>query len=248
MRRRLRRFSPQRARHRAACLRSTATLASSTLVNALRLSFPAVQRLVGPDFFEAAAQRFIRGQLPASAYLNDYGADFPGFLREFPAGAALTYLGDVAQLEWAVNRALHASDSPPLDLARLAALSQTQLARVRFVAHPGMSLLQSQMPADLVWRAVLDQDDAAMASIDLASGPVWLLVERDATGLQVRRLGEAAWRFTARLCAGLELHAALADESDDPIHAVLADHLSSGRFIDFRLADNVTGGSRRRCG
>jgi hypothetical protein len=212
----------------------------STLVNALRLSFPAVQRLVGCEFFEAAAQQFVRDQLPASAYLNDYGADFPPFLREFPAAAALAYLGDVAQLEWAVNLALHASEVPALDLARLAALSQAQLARVSFVAHPGMSLLRSQTPADLIWRAVLDQDDAAMASIDLASGPVWLLVERDATGLQVRRLAESAWRFTARLCAGLELHSALADDSNEEINAALADHLSSGRLIDFRLADGDT--------
>src|SRR5580698_1787754 len=55
---------------RLAIYRNTAF---SALVNALRLSFPAVQRLVGADFFEAAAREFIESALPASAYLNDYG-------------------------------------------------------------------------------------------------------------------------------------------------------------------------------
>src|ERR1700683_4968067 len=93
---------------RLAIYRNTAF---ATLVNALRLSFPAVQRLVGADFFEAAAQQFIRASLPTSAYLNDYGADFPGFLSHFAPAAGLVYLGDVARLEWAVNRALHAGDA-----------------------------------------------------------------------------------------------------------------------------------------
>jgi hypothetical protein len=33
---------------------------ASTLTNALRLSYPAVRRLVGPEFFDGAAQNFIQ--------------------------------------------------------------------------------------------------------------------------------------------------------------------------------------------
>ena len=41
-------------------------------------------------------------------------------------------------------------------------------------------------PQHLVWRAVLAAGDAAMAAIDLAAGPVWLMVERDASEVAVR--------------------------------------------------------------
>jgi len=204
-----------------------------TLVNALRLSFPAVQRLVGADFFEAAAREFIRVQPPCSAYLNDYGADFPGFLAGYPPAAAVVYLGDVAQLEWAVNRALHASDAASLDLGRLAALEQSALSQLSFTAHPALSLLRLEFPADAIWRAVLEQNDAAMAAIDLATGPVHLLIERDTAGVQVRALSAAAWDFTARLSAGRPLYAVLADGSDGDVDAWLAEHLALGRFIDF---------------
>ena len=207
----------------------------STLVNALRLSFPAVQRLVGVEFFDGSAREFIRRHPPASAWLNDYGAGFAGFLSGFVPAATLPYLADVVRLEWTVNRALHADDAPGLDLARLAALHQSARSRVSFTAHPGLSLLRLESPADAIWRAVLDQDAAAMAAIDLASGPVHLLIERDASGVQVRRLNVARWQFTARLCAGEPLYSTLDDGPDADISAWLAEHLSLGRFIDFNL-------------
>jgi hypothetical protein len=107
------------------------------------------------------------------------------------------------------------------------------LSRVSFTAHPGLSLLRLGFPADAIWRAVLDQNDAAMAAIDLAAGPAHLLIERDAAGVQVRRLDAAAWEFTARLCAGRPLYEVLAFGPDAEINAWLAEHLSSGRFVGF---------------
>jgi hypothetical protein len=200
----------------------------ATLTNALSLTFPAVQRLVGAGFFEAAAQEFIRSHPPASAYLNDYGREFPQFLAQFPHAAGLAYLADVARLEWAVSCALHAADASPLDLTLLAGLDPAQMAAVRFVPHPAVAAIGLDTPADAIWRAVLDQDHAAMHAIDAASGPVWLLIERDTQGVQVRRMDSTAWVLTQRLFAGEPLHAALEDEG---LEAVLADHLASGRFI-----------------
>jgi hypothetical protein len=213
----------------------------STLVNALRLSFPAVQRLVGAEFFEGAAREFIRHHPPASAYLNDYGAGFAEFLHSFAPAVALVYLSNVAQLEWAVNRAMHAADVPGLQLARLAALDQAALSRVSFTAHPALSLLRLQFPADTIWRAVLDQDAAAMAAIDLHAGPVHLLIERDASGVQLRRLNAARWQFSARVCVGTPLHSLLEDGPDADLSAWLAEHLALGRFIDFTLDASPAG-------
>lgn len=210
---------------------------SSTLINALRLSFPAVQRLVGAGFFDAAARQFIGAHPPIGAYLNDYGADFAGFLGGYAPAAGLRYLRDVAQLEWAVNGALHAEDAAGLDLARLAAVGEAAWPFVRFVAHPGLGLLRLQYPADLIWRAVLAQDDAALARIDPTPEERHLLIERDGAGVQVRRLCGAVWRFTAQLCAAVPLHAALGERPDPQLQAALAGHLSAGRFIDFQLDD-----------
>jgi hypothetical protein len=220
--------------------------ARSALGNALALSYPAVRRLVGAEFFDGAAQEFIAAQLPESGCLNDYGAEFAGFLDPFMVrhapGAALGYLTDVARLEWAVNRALHAPDRNALELSRLAALDATAMAALRLIPHPSISLLALDHPADLIWRAVLDQDEAAMRALDPRRGPVWLLVERTCQPVRVQRLEEMAGRFTQRLFAGEPLHAALEPELATAQQAVLAEHLSRGRIVDFIHEDVIPRG------
>src|SRR5262249_59435732 len=68
----------------------------TALTNALRLNFPAVQRLVGGDFFAAAADVFITREPPRTAWLDFYGDGFPQFLQSFQPAAALIYLPDVS--------------------------------------------------------------------------------------------------------------------------------------------------------
>jgi hypothetical protein len=212
---------------------------ASVLTNALRLSYPAVHRLVAAECFEGAARLFMEEQPPQSANLDDYGAAFPEFLSRFEAVSALAYLPDVARLEWTVSRALHAPDAPPLDLGRLAALTEDEQAHVRFAPHPSTGLVRAGHPADSIWRAVLAQDDAALAAIDPASGPVWLVVHRVESGVEVTRLSEAAWRFTEALFAGRPLHSALEEASSGDAQVLLAEHLAAGRLADFSLADTA---------
>ncbi len=210
----------------------------SRLTSALRLSYPAVHRLVGAEFFEGAARLYIEDHPPRSAYLDEYGGDFAEFLAHFSPAASLAYLPDVARLEWAVSCAAHAPEAEPLDPARLMELDGAERAHVRFVPHPSVALLQAGSPADLIWRSVLEQDDAALAAIDPGAGPVWLLVERRASGIQVERLTQAEWRFTVALCAGLALHEVLDATSGTEAGAVLARHLAAGRFTAIRLDDH----------
>jgi len=214
------------------------TLAGA-LTTALRLSYPAVHRLVGLEFFKGAAGFFIESFQPKSACLDDYGDEFPAFLSDFEPAASLAYLPDIARLEWAVNRALHAADMEPLDTQRLVALAEAERARVRFAPHPSVSLVRVDYPADLIWRAVLEKDDAALSAIYPSAGPVWLLVERLPTGVEVRRMSESAWRFTSALCDGRPLAAALDEAPDAEASALLADHLATGRFIDFSLNETT---------
>ena len=210
---------------------------ASALTNALRLSYPAVHRLVAAECFEGAARLFMEEQPPQCANLDEYGAGFAEYLARLPSLAQLAYLPDVARLEWAVNRALHALDAQPLDIARLAALAEDEQACVCFAPDPGVGLVRADYPADAIWRAVLDENDAALASIDLASGPVWLLLHRAETGVDVSRLSEGAWRFTAALFGGLPLHRALEEARYTDPQALLAEHLTAGRFVEFSLAD-----------
>lgn len=211
-----------------------------TLIKALRLSFPVTERLVGGEFFEGAAQFFIADHPPREAWLDRFGGEFPDFLRAFPHARSIVYLGDVAELEWAVNSALHAADVAPLDVAVLGAVSSEYQGRISFVAHPSVSLLRLACPVDTIWRAVLARDDEALEKVDIESGPVNLLVERREAGIEVERLDEQSGLFLSNLCAGQPIEAALHTAEDFDCAAALAEHLALGRFYRFELSASET--------
>jgi len=105
-------------------------------IDALQANFPSVARLVGGEWFRAAAAVFVRSELPAHPTLLDYGAGFPAFLRDFAPAAGLPYLADVARLDRMWNEAHVAADAKPLEPARLAALDPQRMARTRLRPHP----------------------------------------------------------------------------------------------------------------
>ena len=211
----------------------------AVLTRALRLNHPAIERLVGEAFFEAAAHEFIEQSPPGSAWLDQYGEGFADFVEQFPPAASIPYLADVATLEWAVACALHAEDAPSLDLTALAALMPDEQARVRFVAHPSVRLVHTRFPADAIWRAVLARDDAAMASIDLTDGPRWLLVWRSPATIEVTTLSEREWLLTAQLCAGRSPQETLDATLEADAAVLLARYLAGALFSDFRLGNEL---------
>lgn len=206
--------------------------ASSVLTAALRLSFPAVQYLVGPEFFEGAARLFVAEVPPRSPWLDEYGGDFPAFLARLPQAATVPYLSDVARLEWQINLVLHAPDAKPLAVERLAQCGEAELAQLCFEPHPAAKLLRCEFPADAIWHAVLERNDGAIAAIDLADGPVRLLVHRAGNDVDVLRLSEWEWRVTAALFSRQPLHRALRNAPHDDACALLAAHMVRGCFTD----------------
>jgi len=222
------------AEERLAIHRNTAT---GVLRNALRLNFPAVCRLTGEAFFEGAAALFIDDHPARSAWLDEFGAGFAAFIGALPAAASLSYLADVAALERAVNRALHAGDANAIDLGRLAAVPPERVETLRLVPHPSLQCLRTRAPADLIWNAVLADDEAGLRAVDPDAGPVNLLVLRTATGVTVRRLDEDAWHFAAAVCAGKPLAVALTAFPELDADRLLGELLALGCFTDFHLGD-----------
>ena len=103
-------------------------------IDALQANYPAVTRLVGDEWFRAAAAIFAREQLPAQATLMYYGEAFAEFLARFEPAADLPYLPGVARLDrfWTESHA--APDESVLDPAALAGLAPGTLAST--VLHP----------------------------------------------------------------------------------------------------------------
>lgn len=211
----------------------------SVATRALHLNYPAVAKLVGDEFFDAAARAYLEARPPASAWLDRYGAGFSGFLARWEPAAGLAYLPDVARLEWSVSRALHTTDASALDagaLKSLATLSPDLQCQVRFTCHPSLRLLCTRTRADAIWRATLSGDDDALAAIDPHDGPRWLLVARSISGIEVVALPAAAWWFMRDLAAGRALYEALERAERFDVAALLGAQLAAGRFTAYCVA------------
>ena len=172
---------------------------ASSLIDALLASFPAVRRLVGDDFFRAAARAYVAAEPPRSPVLLRYGGTFGAFLDAFPPAAPVPYLGDVARLEWARQEALHARDAEPVGIGRLAALAPEEAPRARLALHPSLGLLRSRWPAVSLWSA--SAGEGAQAEVDMRRAED-ALVLRPRLRVLVRALPPGGFEFLRRLSGG----------------------------------------------
>jgi hypothetical protein len=211
-------------------LRIYRNTARITMIAALRLSFPAVDALVGGDFFEMAAARFSRASPPTSGCLADFGGGFPAFLAALPEAAGVPYLPDVGRFEWALAAAATAPDTPPLAAAALSEVPAEQAETIRFTLHPALALLRLAYPADRIADAALAADSALLAAIDLAEGPITLLIERPEEHVKAGRIDAEEADFVARLLAGAPL-GALITEFGERTAALLASQFAAGRIV-----------------
>lgn len=181
----------------------------TTLTATLRATFPVVCRLVDERFFGYAADQYIRREPPTGPCLSEYGQTFAEFLATFPPCASLPYLPDVARLEWAMERALHAPEEAPLDAPALRAAAPAA-GGVALRLDPSAAWLASRWPIDAIWRAnQVGAEDAA--PVDLRAGGVTLEVRRLGDDVIFRALELGVHAFRRALSGGACLAAATED-------------------------------------
>jgi hypothetical protein len=216
-----------------------------TLTAALKVTFPVVCRLVDDRFFEYAANAFIQHHPPASPCLIEYGNDFPEFLAAFAPAASLEYLPDVARLEWAIGRVLHARFSgPPIPLACLAG-AQGDPAQVCLSMTEACRYAASPHPVDRIWQF----NQPGMDPAEMPSGGTAVHLEiRCLDGLQLMALPQAVWTFRSKLADGTALGFAAAEalkiEPDFDLARALADLFDAGLIMGLYEAPVPTSSTR----
>ena len=171
------------------------------LIAALAETYPAVEKLVGRDFFRAAAGLFVRAHPPAGPVLLRWGGAFPDWLAAFPPAGGLPWLADVARLEWARAEAFHAADAEPVAAAALAAVPADRLPDARLTPHPSLRLTASRHAAVSLWA---DVTGPGVGGID-PTRPETALVVRPRETVEVSVLPPAAAAFLGAIVAGRPL-------------------------------------------
>ena len=209
----------------------------ASLLSALRARYTVIERLVGEDFFEAAAGLFIQAHPPRSPVLIDYGEGFSDFLESFEPAGALPYLADVARLEWLRHRAYHAADREALRPSDLASVSSDRVFALKFEFHPSAALVVSPYPIVSIWETNTHDAETRPIGPDLA-GEAALVVRPDHE-VQIVRLDEAEHAFAAALVQGATLGEAVTKGTGlegGNLAPALAKLIAAGAFCSFALS------------
>jgi hypothetical protein len=209
------------------------TIARGT-IDALAMSYPTVRRLVGEDWFEAAARAFIALRPPRERALIDYGGDFPDFLEGFAPAADLPYLAGVARIDRLWLEAHAAADAPAWTPAQAAALAPADLFALRLRLHPSARIAWFEALAiPSLWRLSRPPAPEAEAAA-LRAEPEGLLLVRPAGAVEALILDRAAFTLLEACRAGASLgEAAEAALDADPaiaLPAVLLRLTKAGAF------------------
>jgi hypothetical protein len=208
-------------------------------IDALQANYPAVLRLVGEEWFRAAAAIHVRTALPSDPTLLRYGADFAKFLMEFMPARELPYLPAVARLDWLWTESHAARDEATLDPAKVANLAPDVLANT--VLHPHAAtrwVWFTDAPIYTIW---MRNRIGSQLNADINWNPGGALLVRPRDTVEWIPLDEAGCAFLDSCATGDALADAAAaalkvNEKTDLTH-LMSTLLTAGAFARMSLAD-----------
>jgi hypothetical protein len=211
-----------------------------SLTAALATIYPAIQKLVGEDFFAGAAHHYIQAYPSAVHNLNDFGDRFAGFLANFSPAKSLPYLSEVARLEWGCHQVFHAADVAVFNLDKLQTIPAEKYDAIKFRLHPASQLFDFTFPVLRIWEMCKmkeDEREATEETVDLSEGGVKLLAIRRALEVEIEKVTAGEFALLSALQAGNEFgnacQLALEVEPNFDVAAALNYHLSRGTLVDF---------------
>lgn len=208
-------------------------------VDALQANYPAVSRLVGDDWFRAAAAVFARAHPPPQPALVDYGIGFADFLADFEPARELPYLSAVARLDRFWTEAHVARDEAPVAAAVLARLPLASLAGTVLRPHASARWAWFDgQPIASIWERNRDVDADGRDRIDANRAIPWqgegMLIVRPEAEVRWTPLTQADCAFLGACAAGGTLDAAaaaaLAADPQADLCALMARLLDAGAF------------------
>lgn len=212
-------------------------------IDALQANYPSVARLVGEEWFRAAAAVFARAHLPRHPTLASYGEGFADFLAGFAPAAALPYLPDVARVDRFWTEAHTAADGAPVEAAAVARLAPEALARAVLRPHASArwAWFESQ-PIATIWRR--NRYPGGEDQAELAWRGEGVLLVRPGGRVENLDLDAAGCAFLDACAAGATLadaaSAALAAGGQADLVRLMAQLLQAGAFGRLDLLDDST--------
>lgn len=199
-------------------------------IDALQANYPAVARLVGEEWFRAAAAVYARQSPPEVPMLMEYGAGFAEFLAGFGPAAELPYLPAIARLDRFWSESHVAADETALRAQDLAGLQPESLGGMVLRPHAAARWGWFSVPAFTIWARNRQESPVAGDQPEIEWRGEGALVTRPEDGVQWLELDKAACAFMDACAAGVPLAEAAEAVPAADIAGMLARLLAAGAF------------------
>lgn len=178
-------------------------LIRNNYVQALRITYPALRRLIGGRYFNTFARGYLKRYPSKSGDLFGYGRHFPLFLLQLESPRLLV---ELARLEWACHEISQAAERPGVTLGWFEGLAAVDPACVKVHLQPTARLLRFSSPVHVVWQA-LQAESLAVAEIGwpLPEEEAYLLLTRAEGKIRVAELAALDYRLLTAMADGRQV-------------------------------------------
>ncbi|AKT40019.1 DNA-binding domain-containing protein [Chondromyces crocatus] len=226
-------------------------------LGSLQEDYPGLRALLGDDAFETFCRAYLAAHPPASFTLRDLGDDIVPFAElypDFPPDQE-ALCRELCRFEHAHIDLFDGAEPPPLDPARLGAMTEDDWSTARVVLHPLLRRFRLTYPVHTL-------REAARAGRELAvpePRDVHLLLFRRDLQIRLQEIDPLAYQLLSALARGVALIPAceeIADHATEDDATRLGEHVqrwfaqwaSAGLIVDITPApdapDHDPGGTR----
>jgi hypothetical protein len=201
------------------------------LLNALKITYPKVCKIVGENHFDDLVRPFCFKTPPLEGCLDAWGGCFPQYLASHSIKDKFPFLEDLAQFEWLKNQVFLLREQKTLGIDTLSDLMEQGWENWSVQLNPTVFLLESAYD----FKQILDYVDNSIPALRPPyEKTTYLLGVRHQGIIQIHWLEETAFQFINQLKKSKSVLEALDQLPRVNLPAVLAFAFSKQLFTEIR--------------
>lgn len=124
------------------------------LLEALRSNYPVLHQLLGDDYFDVMACRYLKMYPPGYASIRWFGDHLSDFLEKEVPYTNVPSIAELAGFEWALRHTIDAADADIVTPEYLQSLAPEVWSDLAFHVHPSLTILKLDWNAPQIWSAL----------------------------------------------------------------------------------------------
>jgi hypothetical protein len=121
------------------------------LLEALRTNYPVIHQLLGDDYFDVMACRYLKIYPPQHASIRWFGHHLSDFLKKETPYMNVPSLAELADFEWALRHTIDAADINLVTSEYLQSLAPETWGELAFHLHPSLTILKLDWNVAQIW-------------------------------------------------------------------------------------------------